>query len=288
MTRGRGIALAVACVAIAAILGSRCAEPATLVTVDAVMAMKVVGFTAAIVVQISRDAAVLFAVAVIGAALAYVHRMSILGFVALAAVLLAIAEPFATRADTVAAAWQSFRIVGRLSAATFALTFASYLDTLAEKPRGHLRALLRFVLTMIAVLVGQALSAIVPQRARRAVLAGVARASGLTIVLDDAGAAEDWHAAAGFSVQARTVFERLAAATLLVEPPPLRQLLREGTLTVGSEPKTTLIVRREITKNLAFDAFMPARFEIEPQQKLAPVSPSQAPAPPSHDDPPES
>jgi hypothetical protein len=266
MSRAASAALALACVSLAAAASSRIAEPATLLAVDMVMASKTVGLTAAIVVQIVRDAAVLFLVAAIGAALAYVHRMSLLGFVALACALLAIAEPLVSaRTDTVVAAWQSFRVVGRLSAVTFALTFASYLDTLGERPRGHVRSLLRFVITLLFVLLAHAVSLLLPTSKRRALLAALSRAVGLTVSTDDAEAAEDWRSQPGYVVEGRTIFERLAAASVLpLEPPSLRSILRGESLAVGSDPKITLKVRREPTNNAAFDAFMPARIEVEP------------------------
>ena len=272
--------LALACVAVAAALSALIAQPATLAAVDAMMAMKIIGFTAAIVVQIVRDGAVLFAVALLGAALVPVHRMSVLGFVAAAAVLLAGAEPLlSARVDTVAAAWQSFRVVGRLSGATFALTFASYLDTLGERPRGVLRSALRFLVSAVFIAFAHALSAIaqtLPVRhgVERAVQRGLARAMGLTIVVDDTEAPEDWRDRTGASAETKSVVERLAAATALpatIAPPPLRKLLATPAFAYGTDPKITFVVRREATKNLAFDAFMPARIEIEPKV-MAPES----------------
>lgn len=260
------IVIALVVALLSAVLASQVAEPATLLAVDAMLAIKVVGFTTAIVVQIVRDGAVLVCIALLGAAFAYVHRMSMLGFLALAALLIAAIEPlFSARIDTVAAAWGSFRVVGRLSAVTFALTFASYLDTLVDKPRGLLRSGARFLISMCFIALAHAVSGIVP--ARR-LLSALTRSIGLTIIIDDAEAGDAWVSATGYTSDARSAIQRLAVATIVpdqVPLPPLRLLLSVPQLVLGSEPRTTFLVRREPTRNAAFDAFMPARIEIEPR-----------------------
>jgi hypothetical protein len=125
---------------LACAIASRAAVPATV----AMLSLNMVGVTAAIGVELVRDLAVLLLVLFLSLLTAPAHRMAHLPFVAAALVVLAVGEAvFSVRSDIVMASWQLPRIVGRLSAALFAITLASYADLVAERPRGELRTIVR-------------------------------------------------------------------------------------------------------------------------------------------------
>jgi hypothetical protein len=130
--------------AIACLLGSLVATKATVIAALAVSALGVRGLGATLLVQVIHDFAPLLVCALTGLFFSPAHRGSTQGFTFASALLLACTEPlFSARTDIVLASWQIPRIVSRLSALLFSVTFSSYLDLLSERPAGTFRKLLR-------------------------------------------------------------------------------------------------------------------------------------------------
>lgn len=196
--RSQDLLIFTGCLLLVAVAAARVAEPATLVGVDFVLAGKLSGWPAAVVVQLVRDGSVLFVSVLLARVLDRVHRAPILSFSFLAAIGLALLERgFAARQDSVVAAYQGTRLIGRLSALCFALTLAAGLDLLATRPARRLRQLAQRGLD-VGVLAGFMVLSILPAIlaalfgrlegfAKRWVVPGIVRIAGARVVVDAAG-----------------------------------------------------------------------------------------------------
>ncbi len=224
----RWVLLVLGCLA-----GSRLALPVTVFAAERVLDLGLTGTTAAVTVQLVRDLSVLAAVLFVALWFAPACAMPALAFCALGALLLAVAEPvFAARRDIVAAAWTLPRIIGRLSALLFALTGASYLDVLSDRPRGALRTASRQIAS--AITFGAAFLLLWPGLRTRGAWRILAQLLGIQV-----GASEE-ELPAAFSVAPKTLYERIAALAAWPKAADWPRDWRRPTLEAGPEPRSAL------------------------------------------------